>query len=458
MGSRGSGGLLMQQEHVHHTTSQPASPQPSQQPQKPQPSSSTSVALTRAEAERVHPETTTDPPLFGPGARRMMDDWPRQAPLLHPPSAGPGSDVDSAGSIPKEMVQEEVRRQVQAALESQSLSLEQLREENRDLRHRLSQQSALGHGVPEGHQQPAPGHGVPEGHQQPALGHGVPGGHQQLSALGHAVPEGHQQPALGHGVPEGHQQPALGHGVPEGHQQPALGHGVPEGHQQLLWDTEFPEGHQRPALGHGVPGGHQQLALGHGVPGGHQQSSALGHGVSGGQQQSAHGHGVPGGHQHGHGVPGGHQDTEFQEGISMDTEFQEGISMDTEFYRAKTLDVDVQGVTSRWSSGRGAGDQGGGKNRSRSASADRRLQGVTSSTTRVASASPKTRNLSGGDQGRLRLSQSSGFLSGNRERGGMFDVPPVDAAYRPLEFQRGATFGDYDYEMGGNGPPGLVGS
>ena len=447
VGSRGSGGLLMQQEQVHHTTSQPASPQPSQQPQKPQLSSSTSVALTRADAERAYPETATDPPLFGPGARRVMDDWPRQAPLLHPPSAGPGTDVDSAGSIPKEMVQEEVRRQVQAALESQSLSLEQLREENRDLRQRLSQQS-MEHGVPEGHQQPkALGHGVPEGHQQPALGHGVPEGHQQLT-LGHGVPGGHQQLTLGHGVPGGHQQQsALGHGVPGGHQQPALGHGVPEGHQQLTLGHGVPGGHQQQsALGHGVPGGHQQQsALGHGVPGGHHQQSALGHGVPGGHQ---HGHGVPGGHQHGHGVPGGHQ---HGHGVPGGHQLGHGVLQGT------NLDVDVQGVTSRWSSSRGAGDPGGVKNRSRSASADRRLQGVTSSTTRVASASPKTRNLSGGDQGRLQLSQGSGFLSGSRERGGMFDVPPVDVAYRPPEFQRGATFGDYDYEMGGNGPPGLVG-
>ena len=231
VGSRGSGGLVMQQEQVQHTTSQPASPHPSQQPQQHQPLPSTSVALPIASSSGAQSEPLPDPPLFGPGARRVMNDWPRQAPLLHPQSAGPGTDVDSAGSIPREMVQEEVRRQVQAALEAQSLGLEQLREENRELRRKLSQgdsMQARGHGVPEGHLQ-VQEYGVPEGHLQ-ARGHGVPEGH--LQARGHGVPEGHLQ-AREYGVPEGHLQ-ARGHGVPEGHQQ-ALGHGVSRGSSASSW-------------------------------------------------------------------------------------------------------------------------------------------------------------------------------------------------------------------------------
>ncbi|CAE7349611.1 unnamed protein product, partial [Symbiodinium sp. CCMP2456] len=107
-------------------------------------------------------------------------------------------------------------------------------------------------------------------------------------------------------------------------------------------------------------------------------------------------------------------DTEFQEGISLDMEFQEGISLDTEFQEGISMDMEFYM------------DTGGIKNRSRSASADRRVHGV-----------------------------GVGLFSGNRERGGMFDVAPGDVAYRQPEVQRGATFGEYDYEMGGIHPPGL---
>ncbi|CAE7275724.1 GIP, partial [Symbiodinium microadriaticum] len=101
-------------------------------------------------------------------------------------------------------------------------------------------------------------------------------------------------------------------------------------------------------------------------------------------------------------------DMEFQKGISR---LLEGISMDTEFHIAQVL----------WS--------------------------------RVVQA----RNLYGGDHGRLSVGQGGGLFTGSRERGGMFDVAPGDVAYRQPEIQRGATFGDYDYEIGGSNPPRLSG-
>ncbi|OLQ05057.1 hypothetical protein AK812_SmicGene11759 [Symbiodinium microadriaticum] len=116
-------------------------------------------------------------------------------------------------------------------------------------------------------------------------------------------------------------------------------------------------------------------------------------------------------------------DTEFQEGISSDTEFQEGISSDTdtEFQEGISMDTEFHIAQVLWS--------------------------------RVVQA----RNLYGGDHGRLSVGQGGGLFTGSRERGGMFDVAPGDVAYRQPEIQRGATFGDYDYEIGGSNPPRLSG-
>ncbi|OLP73018.1 hypothetical protein AK812_SmicGene47921, partial [Symbiodinium microadriaticum] len=83
-----------------------------------------------------------DLPLFGPSARRVMEGWMQRAPLLYPqPSQpGPATDPGSSASIPREMVQEEVRRQVQEALNIQRKSIEDLREENRLLRTQVAAQ------------------------------------------------------------------------------------------------------------------------------------------------------------------------------------------------------------------------------------------------------------------------------------------------------------------------------
>ena len=81
----------------------------------------------------------SDPPLFGPQAQRTMDGWPLQAPLLHGPqpfTSPPqeGSDRASSTSIPRELVQEEVRRQVVEAMRAQNEQIERLRQENETLR------------------------------------------------------------------------------------------------------------------------------------------------------------------------------------------------------------------------------------------------------------------------------------------------------------------------------------
>ena len=121
-GTANSGGVVLQHEQVQHTTSQPTSQAPS-----PVVRSSTSAEQSR------------DPPLFGSTARRIMESWPQRAPLLYgQPGQGAGTDADSSGSIPREMVQEEVRRQVTEALDSQRQAMQQLLDENHKLRSEIA--------------------------------------------------------------------------------------------------------------------------------------------------------------------------------------------------------------------------------------------------------------------------------------------------------------------------------
>ncbi|CAE7289297.1 GIP, partial [Symbiodinium sp. CCMP2592] len=136
VGSRELGGLVVQQEQLQHTTSQPASPHNRLYPAAP----SSPFRDDMGEGEQ-------DPPLFGVGARRVMESWAQRAPLLHGgqrTQQGPGTDAGSTGSIPREVVQEEVRRQVQEALEGQRRSLERLQEENRLLKDEMRSREGIG--------------------------------------------------------------------------------------------------------------------------------------------------------------------------------------------------------------------------------------------------------------------------------------------------------------------------
>ncbi|CAE7275885.1 GIP [Symbiodinium microadriaticum] len=115
-------------------------------------------------------EQSRDPPLFGSTARRIMESWPQRAPLLYGQQGqGAGTDADSSGSIPREMVQEEVRRQVTEALDSQKQAMQQLLDENHRLRSeiaarplRVEYQEPSFTGLPRSELEgAAPGHGVP---------------------------------------------------------------------------------------------------------------------------------------------------------------------------------------------------------------------------------------------------------------------------------------------------------
>ena len=125
VGTRGvEGGVMVQHEQVQHTTSQPTSPHYSQ---------TTTMPTGQGEGGATG-GGVFDPPLFGAGARRLMDRWPQQAPLLHGSPPGGATDADSSGSIPRELVQEEVRRQVHRALEDQRRAMEELKNENQQLK------------------------------------------------------------------------------------------------------------------------------------------------------------------------------------------------------------------------------------------------------------------------------------------------------------------------------------
>ena len=122
MGQSGSsGGVLLRQEHLQTTSSQPVTPSATPPPRHEEPF---------LMSEQVH-----DPPLFSNGARRLMETWPQRAPLLYGPHpASAGTDADSSGSIPRELVQAEVRRQVTEALEAQRKMMQELLEENSRLK------------------------------------------------------------------------------------------------------------------------------------------------------------------------------------------------------------------------------------------------------------------------------------------------------------------------------------
>ncbi|CAE7716901.1 TSPEAR, partial [Symbiodinium microadriaticum] len=129
-GSR-EGGLLVQQEHTYRRqATSPLHTPEAQQQQRPASSAIPPVA-----------------PLFSASAQQTMDGWASQAPLLYghaPLAQQEGSDRASSTSIPRELVQEEVRRQVMEAMQVQSAQLEELRRENERLRARQDLEVRMG--------------------------------------------------------------------------------------------------------------------------------------------------------------------------------------------------------------------------------------------------------------------------------------------------------------------------
>ena len=463
MGASGIGGVVVQREQVQHMTSRPASPH---------------HAPTYASASQSAPgdgamlgSSESDPPLFGAGARRVMESWAHRAPLLHggqPTQQGPGTDPGSTGSIPREVVQEEVRRQVQEALDGQRRSLELLQEENRLLRLEMrgreaprgwpdeglagvhvpgelraasmrdvpeGLRAASMRDVPEGPRaasmrevpegpRAAPMRDVPEGLRAASM-RDVPEGPRAASMR--EVPEGPRAASMREvlegpraapmrGVPEGLRAVSM-HGVPEGHQHVASqSHGVPEGHQQYASQSRgVPEGHQYAASqSRGVPEGHQYAASqSRGVPEGHQYAASQSRGVPEGHQDTAsQSRGVPEGHQdiasQSRGVPEGHLGA---------------------FFKSRD--------------GANIGESIPSPERGRTSSLDRRTSPLGRSRQRP-SASPT--GLRGG-LGRASFAYGiGGLLDGDG-----YSFPQNERAYRQPLYQETTTFGDYDVSA----PPGL---
>ena len=214
-----TGSMVVQQEQLQHTMSQASSPTS----RTLQPATGAS-GVQRPLADSGQGREG-DLPLFGPSARRVMEGWMQRAPLLYPqPSQpGPATDPGSSASIPREMVQEEVRRQVQEALNIQRKSIEDLREENRLLRTQVAAQPLRARAEDDG-QGMAPTRAyfvdneredVPEGRWAYATGPRLPEGHRAYTA-GPVLPEGHRAYTAGPELPEGHRAYAAGPELPEG--------------------------------------------------------------------------------------------------------------------------------------------------------------------------------------------------------------------------------------------------
>ena len=406
MGQGGSnGGVLLRQEHLQTTSSQPVTPSATPPP--------------RQEESFPRSEPHHDPPLFGNGARRLMETWPQRAPLLYGPQpASVGTDADSSGSIPRELVQAEVRRQVTEALEAQRRMMQELVEENSRLKAAVEQPG--GATVASTLQN----RGVPEGNlAHVAQSRGVPESNLANVAQSRGVPEGNlANVAQSRGVPEGNlDQVAQSRGVPEGNLvNVAQSRGVPEGNLDHV------------AQSRGVPGSNlDQVAQSRGVPGSNLDQVAQSRGVSGSNlDQVAQSRGVPTGGlasvaQGRRGIGGGMEHAGFYFGAATDEE--DGTYRGR--LRSGRVNVDVHGP--------------------RGASVDRRSSPLGRSIFRQPSPPGRGGSRSSGPRGH-------GFGLGDGKEptpldGDGYGLPAVERVYRQPNYQEAGTFGDYDVDP----PPGL---
>ena len=464
----GASGEMVSREQLQHTTSGASSPQ--HRPLL------TEGAATMVPMMTAQPAQDPDPPLFGPGARRVMEGWLQRAPLLHGPQPERApTDPGSSNSIPREVVQEEVRRQVQEALESQRRHIDDLREENRRLRegvvsrdardpsefagHRAYEQSDVRHlpgADPTGVQS---GLGVPQGHrvhEQSDVRH-VPGADPTGVQRGLGVPQGHrayeqsdirQVPSAD---PTGVQS---GLGVPQGHrayEQPAIRY-VP---------NVDPAGVQS---GLGVPQGHRAHVQAdiRNVPGTDPAGVQSGLGVPQGHRANVQAdiRNVPGtdpaGVQSGLGVPQGHRanvQADIRYVPSTDPAGVQSVLGVPQGHRAVFQDVGGGRRDGRFRSlTHSPPDEGsrvsGGPGR-RTSSVDRRSSPLGRSPSRPPGFSSRLYGRdTEGQPGFGRGDQGVGLLEGGLR------VPPVEAPYRPPGFRDSRTYGDYG-DYGFERPPGL---
>ena len=455
------GGVMVRQEHVQHTMSQPTSPT-SRQLQAFVPEAS----MQPPTAEQP-PGRDGDLPLFGPNARRVMESWMQRAPLLYPqgPTGGPGTDPGSSASIPRELVQEEVRRQVREALEGQRRSLEDLREENRLLRNEMGLRSVRAAGSQQDES------GAPLRREYFDYRQGLYDGDPAVLREGPEESRGHRvytQRNTG-AVPEGH--PPEVRASPEesrGHRAFAYSQDLPGGHPpEVRASPEESRGHRayiQPSSG-AVPGGHPaevraspEESRGHrayvppgsgAVPEGHPAEVRTSPEESRGHrayEQSGSGV-VPEGHpaevraspeeSRGHRayiqqstgtVPRGHPPE-----VRASPEESRGQHGRDDERRRSSSQGRAEGPRG-WQFGQSASRP------PRTSSVDRKSSPLAR--TGLRSYSPFRPR---GDTDELRDPRVRG------ERHGGLGLPPVDVPYRPPGFRDSRTYGDYGFE----GPPGL---
>ena len=217
-------GLVVQQEHTYrrHT----ASP----------------LHATDARQQQAAAATST----VAPG-------WATQAPLLHgSPSMAQqeGSDRASSTSIPREMVQEEVRRQVMEAMRMQTAQMEELRRENELLR--------AGQAL-EGEQN------GPRGDRVLVMQADVPQGDRALG-LQLTVPKGDRASLVQQSVPQGDRALGAQQSVSPGDRAFSMQPSVPQGDRALDVQYSVPPGDRALGAQHSVPPGDRALGEQQSVP------------------------------------------------------------------------------------------------------------------------------------------------------------------------------------------------
>ena len=498
VGTSGSSTGFLVQQQVQHT-SQPTSPK---------------VDSAGAHGDAAA-SVSKDSPLFGRSAQRVMESWPGQALLLYGPQrSSPGTDDGSSASIPRELVEAEVRRQVQEALKAQQQGLDSLRQENQQLREQIRRSPAVphgdraqrtSHGVPGGDRafynptvpeedralstQSVPGSdrapynsAVPQGDRAQHTSHGVPGGDRAF--YNPVVPEGDR--ALSTQSVPGSDRALYNSAVPQGDRAQHTSHGVPGG-DRALYNSAVPEG-DRALSTQSVSGGDRAL-YNPAVP--HEDRASSNQGLPQGNRAQHTSRGVLGGEwasrvpdvpdgdraQHtSRGVPGGdrvHFSFVAQEdgGGRHSISAQEdgggrrfvnlpkvaGIPASFEEYGAAER-RGLEGAPGVRREDAKAGLRDPSLRRLRDESAFRRERVSRSASpegrSRVASGSPGRTGRSGSISGLTRgryLRRSAGDLLHGLSDGDLYGVQPTEATYRPLPTEAAPTFGDYEIGF----PPGL---
>ena len=461
----GSAQAFMMQQQVQHA-SQPATPH-------------------RESHGSAGASSDVNPPLFGRHAKKAMEAWHTQAPLLHGPRATTATDEQSSDSIPRDLVESEVRRQIQEALRAQQQGLDDLREENRRLRQQVKDAHALqGQGTTGDALHPSPGvlegdraammQIPPEADARASLtSHGVLGGDRAYSSQG--LPADARAPLTSRGVLGGDR--AYSHqGLFADARAPLTSPGVLGG-DRAYSTLELPADARASLTSPGVLGGDRAYSS-QGMST-DARASLTSRGVLGGDrayvgsaisvldqvpsknatarlddQAPLTSRGVLGGDR----VPLGFQEASEAglrsrvdaAGSSGPAVFEPYVPSDPRGSRTETGGTRLTPGDDHGVGGRaGEGRRGWFDRASRSASPDNRGRVASNSPGRQGRNSSTVVNV----RGRF-LRRGAGDLLHGLSDGDMYGVRPMEEAYRARPVEAEPTFGEY----GGDFPPGLGGT